>query len=214
MSVSWYIMFAMADHGTYVNYAKGGCRCDECKAAHREYGRKYRETHRDEIRERQRKWVEANQEKLREYYRERYEANRAEQLESARKRYEADPSRVRERSRKRYEADPEKWVANVRKWKAANPDKARAYSLKGQQNRRARRLGAFVEHVDRQVVFERDGWMCHICGEAVDPTLKRPDPMAAELDHIIPLAKGGEESYANCRCSHATCNRKKSAKVA
>jgi 5-methylcytosine-specific restriction endonuclease McrA len=34
------------------------------------------------------------------------------------------------------------------------------------------------------------------------------------LDHIVPLARGGEHSYANTQPAHPTCNRRKGAKVA
>jgi 5-methylcytosine-specific restriction endonuclease McrA len=193
-------MFAMADHGTYSNYTNGGCRCDECRAANTAYKRSW-----------------GDPEKKREYYRKRYEANRDEMLEYFRNRYATNPDvagKTRENARKRYEADPEKWMEEGRKWRATNPDKVRAYSLKGQQTRRARKLSAFVEDVDPQVVFERDSWTCHICGEAISTDLSHPDPMSASLDHIIPLAKGGEHSYANSGTSHLRCNQRKHTKVA
>lgn len=76
--------------------------------------------------------------------------------------------------------------------------------------RRARKRKAFVEEVWRPVLFERDNWTCQLCGDAVNPNLKYPDPMAATVDHIVPLAKGGEHSYANTQLAHALCNSLKS----
>ena len=32
---------------------------------------------------------------------------------------------------------------------------------------------------------------CGICGHPVDFSLKSPHPMSAQIDHIIPIAKGG-----------------------
>lgn len=72
--------------------------------------------------------------------------------------------------------------------------------------RRARERAAHVEDVDRVVVFERDGWTCGICGDAIDAALPFPDPGCATVDHIVPLAKGGEHSYANCQAAHFGCN--------
>jgi 5-methylcytosine-specific restriction endonuclease McrA len=37
---------------------------------------------------------------------------------------------------------------------------------------------------------------------------------AWDLDHVIPLSKGGEHSYDNVQVTHPSCNRKKGAKVA
>ena len=30
------------EHGTNTNYVHGGCRCDTCRQAHREYSQRYR----------------------------------------------------------------------------------------------------------------------------------------------------------------------------
>lgn len=55
-------------------------------------------------------------------------------------------------------------------------------------------------------VYSRDNWCCHICSGTVDPNKAWPDPMSASVDHVHPLSKGGEHSYANVRCSHLRCN--------
>jgi 5-methylcytosine-specific restriction endonuclease McrA len=49
----------------------------------------------------------------------------------------------------------------------------------------------------------RDGYRCHICGLGfmVD------DPW--EIDHDVPLARGGTNHERNLRLTHATCNRGK-----
>lgn len=78
--------------------------------------------------------------------------------------------------------------------------------------RRARQRNAlFVEHVIPRVVFERDGWRCQIpqCvfrSRSVARTKVVPHDRAPVRDHIIPLAAGGDESYANSQCAHFKCN--------
>jgi 5-methylcytosine-specific restriction endonuclease McrA len=60
-------------------------------------------------------------------------------------------------------------------------------------------------------VFARDGWLCHICGGRTDKARRGTyHPNAPELDHIVPLAKGGAHSYANTACAHRKCNAAKS----
>lgn len=80
--------------------------------------------------------------------------------------------------------------------------------------RRALLRAVSVESVDPIKVFDRDGWRCQICHR---PTPKRlrgsMDKRAPELDHIIPLAKGGEHSYRNTQCACRKCNGAKSATV-
>src|SRR5699024_4537589 len=45
---------------------------------------------------------------------------------------------------------------------------------KGREDRRARARRAFVAQVDREAVFERDGWVCQICMERIDRRTKYP----------------------------------------
>ena len=79
---------------------------------------------------------------------------------------------------------------------------------------RARLRGVTVERVDPIRVFERDGWRCHLCHKITDKKLRGLNkPASPELDHIVPLSKGGEHSYANTACSCRKCNIKKGATV-
>lgn len=59
---------------------------------------------------------------------------------------------------------------------------------------------------------------CYICGQLVDKTLPRGNPLAPEVDHIIPVAKLDSNdprlsSLDNLCLTHAICNRKKGAKT-
>ena len=62
------------------------------------------------------------------------------------------------------------------------------------------------ELIDYQVVFNRDDYMCGICGTQVDRNLTYPHPMSASLDHILALSRGGAHAYLNAQCAHLTCN--------
>jgi 5-methylcytosine-specific restriction endonuclease McrA len=50
---------------------------------------------------------------------------------------------------------------------------------------------------------------CGICGDPIDYTLKSPDPMSYEVDHIIARHNGGPDTLANKQASHRKCNRDK-----
>lgn len=69
------------------------------------------------------------------------------------------------------------------------------------------------ERVCPASIFERDKWLCGICGTITDRNAKVPSPLAATLDHIIPLAKGGSHDPSNVQCAHFICNSRKSDKV-
>jgi hypothetical protein len=69
--------------------------------------------------------------------------------------------------------------------------------------RRARKLQApVVEKIDRAAIIARDRSICHICGRHVSPA-------EMSLDHLIPLALGGEHSARNLSVAHILCNKKR-----
>ena len=56
--------------------------------------------------------------------------------------------------------------------------------------------------------------ICGICGQPVDKKLKYPHPMAACIDHIIPLDRSGHPSdISNLQLAHWKCNRAKANKL-
>ena len=56
--------------------------------------------------------------------------------------------------------------------------------------------------------------ICGICGRPVDKSLKYPHPLAATVDHIIPVSRGGHPSdLDNLQLAHWTCNRQKADKL-
>lgn len=73
--------------------------------------------------------------------------------------------------------------------------------------RRAVVRGADAERFDPFEIFDRDGWRCHICGCSTPRRLRGTyEDRAPELDHVIPLAAGGEHSRKNTACSCRKCN--------
>lgn len=82
-----------------------------------------------------------------------------------------------------------------------------------QQARRARRRGLPAEDINRISIFERDCWICHLCNKAIDKTITGRHPMAASLDHIVPLADPQSPGHveSNVAASHLRCNMSKGA---
>jgi hypothetical protein len=76
--------------------------------------------------------------------------------------------------------------------------------------RRALEKGAKVSPGRRRAVAERDGWMCQLCSDPVDSTVFYPAPDAAVIDHVVPLALGGEHAPSNWALTHSFCNSLKS----
>lgn len=97
-----------------------------------------------------------------------------------------------------------------RAWRIANAQRV----LEKNHRRRARLLDAFVAPVDSATIWERDGGVCQLCREAIDPTLEWPDRMSRTIDHVVPLARGGTHEPANVQLAHAICNVIKGDRVA
>lgn len=79
--------------------------------------------------------------------------------------------------------------------------------------RRANERGLESESVDRDVVGERDGWVCGICSVHIDRQLRYPDLASASLDHILPVSLGGPHTYENSRIAHLACNVKRGNRI-
>lgn len=61
---------------------------------------------------------------------------------------------------------------------------------------------------DRQTI-RKTGAGCHICGQPIDYSLPHLDPLAFEVDHLVPLARGGADTLENKAAAHRRCNSKK-----
>lgn len=56
----------------------------------------------------------------------------------------------------------------------------------------------------RLAILEACGEICHICGNKIDGAKER-----WEIEHIIPLALGGEDGGGNLAPAHVACHREK-----
>ena len=99
----------------------------------------------------------------------------------------------------------------ARKWSHSrdNPSR-RAASLR----RAARLRGAnTLSTIDPKQIYKRDGWTCQICGSRVIKRRKASHlhPLAATIDHIVPVSLGGAHVESNLQTAHRICNSLKGA---
>lgn len=80
--------------------------------------------------------------------------------------------------------------------------------------RRAKYFGVDYQSFDVTKVFERDKWTCCICG-AKTPKHRRGTNYdnAPQIDHVIPMSKGGAHTPNNVQCLCRSCNLNKSDKI-
>lgn len=108
----------------------------------------------------------------------------------------------------RYCSDICQRQARIETKRTSKRNRRRRYGNKWRQI--ARRYGVKYESVDVLLVFERDGWRCQICG-CNTPRHKRGSYShdAPELDHRVPISKGGPHTYCNTQCACRRCNGQK-----
>lgn len=57
--------------------------------------------------------------------------------------------------------------------------------------------------INRFAVFQRDGYRCYLCGRQ---TAESPSDRRPQLDHVVPLCRGGTHTMDNVRCACQRCN--------
>jgi len=77
--------------------------------------------------------------------------------------------------------------------------------------RNALRRGASRgELVSWIVLGDRQSWCCYLCALPLDRALRgtvRPD--APEIEHRVPVVRGGAHTYQNTALAHRRCNKLK-----
>ena len=109
---------------------------------------------------------------------------------------------------------------SMRKPKSARRrGKSPAFAFPGEEmgsNKRADRIGEHrTAYEKNRLIILKTQEICGICGGLVDKKIKPPHPLSPTVDHIIPIAKGGNPSaLENLQLAHRWCNRQKSDKLA
>jgi 5-methylcytosine-specific restriction endonuclease McrA len=190
----------------------------------REYNRLYRLKHLDEIKSYSIKYKESHKKDRIEYDREYYHKNR-EKLLIQDKKYRIDNrDKILSRHKKYNHDNKDRLNAMCRNYQKLNKEKLKLQKKiyntnnpdikkKSNRKRRALKINARVESYDDLYIYDRDNWICGLCGKKIDKNLKYPNPLSKSIDHIIPLSLGGEESAKNVQASHFGCNASKQNKL-
>lgn len=85
----------------------------------------------------------------------------------------------------------------------------RARKRQGKRRRRAMKLGVPSEPYTLAEIAARDRFTCQLCHKRVAMTKAVPHAKAATIDHVVPLADGGDDTRANVQLAHFECNWRK-----
>lgn len=81
---------------------------------------------------------------------------------------------------------------------------------RGKRKRRALKRGVTHEPYTLTEIATRDRYRCGLCRKRVAMKQVVPHPKAPTIDHILPIAAGGDDTRANVQLAHFECNWKKS----
>ena len=180
--------------------------------------REYQAEHREEGRERAKQWRSNNLEREREKHR-RYHADNLEREREKRREYrEVHKDEERDRGRRYRDANAEKLQAYHREYYEANKEeikeKQRVYAQANpetvsqpKRRYRARKRGngtaPFPKNWKADQLARQKG-RCYYCGKKAKQW---------EVEHVIPISKGGPDTPENCVLACRSCNRSKAAKL-
>lgn len=166
------------------NYAKGLCK--KCYMNRRHATPEWKKYHRENERQRRAQMPEVYQE---------YERRRRKT-----KRYQ---ERTRRYNYEYYRKNREHLKAYARRYRRADRERQRVYM----ERKRARKAGApgEISPDEWQQLLEQHNHSCAYCG-ITDVDL--------EMDHVVPLSRGGHNSADNIVPACANCNRSKKAMTA
>ena len=154
--------------------------------------------------------------------REYYKTHKIAKAAAAKKYRAANKDKRSASWKKWYATNRDRSLVYWKKWRDANKGKSVAYGRKYRRKypekhrervhrRQAAKLGNGYEKFLDIEIFERDCWVCQICGKHVDEMLKFPHRRSASLDHIVPVVDGGGHTRINVRLAHLGCNSAKGA---
>lgn len=168
-----------------------------------EYQKAWREANKEKLRAYAKLYREVNKERLAHQKREYYLLNRAEFIAGASRRYKKNPDVAKARVADWVKKHPERRSKINSDYAKRNRDK----TATNWRNRIARLRGNGGRHsaADIANLLRRQGGICTGCKADISKSF--------EVDHIMPLSKGGSNGPENLQLLCRSCNRRKGAKV-
>jgi 5-methylcytosine-specific restriction endonuclease McrA len=121
---------------------------------------------------------------------------------------------VKARQKQYRDSHSETIYIRIKEWRKSNKPARNAEA----RRRRALIKGNGVSPYTEKQVLETYGSVCHICSEAIDLSAPRACgkqgwELGLHIDHVVPIAKGGEDALHNVKPAHGKCNLSKGSRL-
>jgi len=138
----------------------------------------------------------------------KWELANPESAKQRRKRYhDKNPERARQWFLAWKKRNPDYFNEYLAEWAKRNPERYKRNYQRASENRRARVIGAegsFTKDDIERIFVEQNG-LCTGCGKDIRKTF--------EIEHIVPLSRGGSNFPANIQLMCRPCNASKATKT-
>lgn len=213
-------------HGTSSGFSYHRCRCDVCVAAKKARDRDYYERNREKVKAQTSARYYANRDDISEQRKE-YRARNAEAIKRAKKAYyERNAEEIKAKVAAWAEANPERMQAHRAKYRevhrlelrtkdlanyyrrmAEDPEKVRAYRRAWAKTQKGILANRAARHARRGVPYTQEAldWIAGL----VDPVCHYCGRLATEIDHMLPVARGGIGERSNLVPCCRRCNARK-----
>ena len=164
-------------------------------------------------------YYEKNKERLIEKQHKYYENNREKCLETCHAYRMNNKKRTFKNNRDYYKANKEQILSQCKGYRNATSEtrkawfkeyakteKRKATRYKANQKYKALKRNATIQDFSPIEVLKRDGYICQLCRKKTRPDWNQYHSLHPEVDHIIPLSKGGDLIKDNVQALCVSCN--------
>lgn len=171
--------------------------------------KKYNIIHKEIVYKKNRDWFLANPERRKQYAIESRKNNPQKHRDNIKRFRDKNKELVYKRVKEWKDKNKEKVLYVSYKWKKRNPEKVRISELPGRLRRRGNTNREEIKEFMIETLMWRGGYYCERCGRELNFNEKR----ILHIDHIIPLAVGGNGNKKNLQLLCQRCNLTKGIKI-
>ncbi|HQE49833.1 MAG TPA: HNH endonuclease [Fervidobacterium sp.] len=188
---------------------------DKYRERKSKYGKEYYQKHRDYYLEVNAQWRKNNKERMKETHKEWYEKNKEDKLEKNRQWIKENKEYHNELKEKWKQENPgyhkeyriknrDKMQRASRLWMKNNPERAKIIRANAKNRRRAReeKVESTLTSDEWESILKKYNYRCAYCGSGEK----------IEMDHVVPISKGGGHTFENVVPACRSCNASKSNK--